>query len=142
MDGFNLEALAKEIAVERLKTAEDAPLAAGDLAKELVIKSVTGTMNKQEPRYAVTAVCRGLMEGVILLEKDVPKTAVALISQIGTIAQETALDPAELMTWAMEGFAPVCRLAGNAAFSSTQDAIDAAFMGAGEVFLRAADPGS
>lgn len=134
MDDFNLEKLAKEIVVERLKGVEDPPAGAGEVAKKIVSQAVLGTQARQAPRHTVTAVCRGLMSGMFLLEKDLPRTAVAILGQMSAVAVETHQDPAELMTWAMEGIAPIVTLAGGHMKDDVEHAIETAYMGAGGVF--------
>jgi len=139
MDDFSLEKLAKEIVVDRLKGFEDAPSGAGAIARKIVTSAITGTRARQSPRDSVNAVCRGLMSGMLLLGKDLPGTAVAILRQMDAVAHVTHQDPAELMTWAMEGIAPVARLAGGHACDDIQEAIEAAFMGAGHVFASVCD---
>jgi len=134
MDDFSLEKLAMEIVVERFKGVEDAPAAAGEVARLMVVKSITGT--RQAPRDSVNAACRGLMKGMFLSGKDLPGTAVAILSQMGAVAVEANQDPAELMTWAMEGIAPIVKLAGRDACFSVETAIEASFMGAGKAFSK------
>ena len=142
MDDFSIEGLAKEIVVAQLKAVEDPPAAAGAVAKDIVVKAVTSTQAKQNPHVTVSAACKGVMAGMLLLEKDLPRTAVSILQQMGAVAQETSLDPAELMTWAMEGIAPVAAVAGEEARFKVQESIEAAFMGAGEVFARCSQPGA
>jgi len=139
VDDFNLEKLAKEIVVSRVAGLPDAPDGAGQVARQMVIKAVTGTQARQAPRETVAAVCRGLMSGMLLLNLDLPRTAVAIISQMGAVAAATHQDPAELMTWAMEGIAPVAKLAGGQARENIEAAIESAFMGAGGVFSSACE---
>lgn len=139
MDDFNLENLAKEIIVSRFKSVSDAPAGAGEIARQIVTKAISGTVARQNPRHSVAATCKGLMAGMLLLEKDLPRTAVSILNQMGAVANETQQDPAELMTWAMEGIAPVAKIAGEATCSAVSDAIEAAFMGAGEVFSKACE---
>ena len=74
------------------------------------------------------------MSGMFLLEKDLPRTAVAILSQMSVVATETHQDPSELMTWAMEGIAPIVALAGGHTKDDVELAIETAFMGAGDVF--------
>jgi hypothetical protein len=137
MDDFNLEALAKEIVVERLKNVADAPAGAGEAARQIVTNAITGTQARQSPRVSVIATCRGLMSGMLILEKDLPLTAVAILSQMSEVAGATHQDPAELMTWAMEGIAPVAKLAGQHTCDAVEHAIESSFMGAGQVFAAA-----
>ncbi len=136
MDDFNLEQLTKEIVVERFKGIEDAPSAAGEIARQIVTKAITGTSARQAPRDSVHAACRGLMSGMLLLEKDLPRTAVEILLQMGAVAEATHQDPAELMTWAMEGIAPIAKLAGGQTCASVEEAIEHSFMGAGQVFAQ------
>jgi hypothetical protein len=136
MDDFNLEKLAKEIVVDRLKGVEDPPAGAGEVARKIVSQAVNGTASHQAPHETVKAVCRGLMSGMFLLEKDLPRTAVSILGQMSLVAGETHQDPAELMTWAMEGFAPIVSLAGGHVRDDVATAIDASYMGAGEVFKQ------
>ena len=137
MDDFNLEKLTKEIVVERLKGLADPPSGAGEIAKQIVTKAITGTQARQTPRISVIVTCRGLMSGMLILGQDLPRTAVAILSQMSEVAAATHQDPSELMTWAMEGIAPVAKMAGGPVCEAVERAIEAAFMGAGQVFAQA-----
>lgn len=132
MDDFNLEKLAKEIVVARFGGVADAPAGAGAVAKQIVVKAVGGA--RQPARDSVTSVCRGLMSGMLILEKDLPRAAVAILGQMNAAAAETHQDPADLMTWAMEGIAPVARLAGRDVCYRIEASIEESFMGAGRTF--------
>ena len=133
-DPFEFEKLAKEIVLSRLKDAPDAHALAAEVAKQIAVTAVTSTREKQDPQVTVTASCKGVMEGIMVLEKDMPKTAVALLQMMATIAQEANLDPGECMTWAMKGIAPICKLTTGPIRDSVQAAIEENFMGAGQVF--------
>ena len=129
----DLEKLAKEFVLERLKSVADPYALAGDIARKI---AVAGARSSSEPRAAVSAACRGVIGGMLILEKNLPKTAVALLAQMAVVAQEAHLDPGDCMTWAMEGIAPVCKLAPNDMGSEVRAALEAAFMGAGDIFER------
>ena len=131
---YDFEKLAKEIVVAKLKDAADAPALAAEVAHKIAVTGLAGTSARQEPRTTVAAACRGVMSGMMLIEKDLPKTAVALLAQMALIAQEANLDPADCMTWAMEGIAPVVKLAPAGAADAVGAAIEESFMGAGGVF--------
>jgi hypothetical protein len=139
MDDYNLEKLAKEIVIDCLKGTDDAPSGAGEFARQFVTRAITSTQARQAPRDSVTATCRGLMSGMLLLEKDLPLTAVAILSQMNAVAVATHQDPAELMTWAMEGIAPIAKLAGDQTRAAIESSIEGSFMGAGQVFSRACE---
>ena len=131
---YDFEKLAKEIVMEKLKDAADPPALAAEVAHQIAVSGLASTRGRQEPRVTVTAACRGVMTGMLLIEKDLPKTAVALLAQMALIAQEANLDPAECMTWAMEGIAPVVKLAPGGSADAVGAAIAENFMGVGEVF--------
>lgn len=137
MDAFDFEPLAKEIVTARLKEAADVPAAAAEFARQMIVAGVASTQSKQDPRKTVTDVCKGIMGGALVLEKELPPIAVALLAETAAIANEVHLDPAEMMTWAMEGFASVCRMGGAPVESAVQEAIEAKYMGAGEAFAAA-----
>ena len=138
---YDFEKLAKEIVVAKLKDAADPAALAAEIVRKIAVSGLAGTRGRQEPRVTVAAACRGVMSGMLLIEKDLPKTAVALLAQMALIAQEANLDPAECMTWAMEGIAPIVKMAPGVATDAVGAAIEENFMGAGAVFeglLRAA----
>ncbi|MBI3564181.1 MAG: hypothetical protein HY079_03180 [Elusimicrobia bacterium] len=131
---YDFEKLGKEIVVGRLREVADPYALAGEAARKIAVAAVTSTRGKQEPKVTVAGVCRGVMSGMVLIEKDLPKTAVALLTQMAAVANETGLDPAECMTWAMEGIAPVVKTAHSHDGDRVRAAIEENFMGAGEVF--------
>ena len=133
-DPYEFEKLAKEIVVSRLKDAPDAHALAAEVAKQITVTAVMSTREKQDPKITVIRSCKGVMEGIMVLEKDMPKTAVALLQMMATVAQEAGLDPADCMTWAMQGIAPVCKLTTDPVRDSVRAAIEDNFMGAGQVF--------
>lgn len=133
---YAFENLAKEIVLQKLKGVENPEEQTGQIVLEIAVPAVTSTRGRQDPHTTVTATCRGIMQGMILLEGDLSRTAVSLLGQVAMLAQEAELDPAECMTWAMEGMATVCRMAPNPVRSAISTAIEDNFMGAGEVFNK------
>ena len=131
---YDFEKLAKEIVLEKLKGAADPPAVAAEIAHKIAVSARAGTIGKQPPRVTIAAACRGVMAGMLLIEKDLPKTAVALLAKMALVAHEAHLDPAECMTWAMEGIAPVVQLAPEGTAAAVGAAIEEHFMGTGEAF--------
>jgi hypothetical protein len=131
---YDFEKLAKEFVIERLKDVEDPYSLAGEAVRKILVAALPTTRDKQEPRVTVSATCRGIMSGMLLIEKDLPKTAVALLTQTAQVADESGLDPADCMTWAMEGIAPVAKMGHGSSVDAVSNAIEENFMGAGDVF--------
>lgn len=137
VDAFDFEKLAKELVTSRLSGVGNVPAACAEVARKMIVSAVTSTGARQDPRKTVNDVCRGLISGALLLNKELPPIAVALLGETAVIANELALDPMEMMTWAMEGIAAVCHTAGADCESAVQEAIEQKFMGAGEAFAAA-----
>ena len=131
---YDFEKLAREIVIEKLKDSSDPPALAAEVVRQIAVAGLAGANGRQEPRVTVAAACRGAMAGMLLHEKDLAKTAVAMLAQMAAIAEESHLDPGECMTWAMEGIAPVVKMAPGVAADAVGTAIEESFMGAGEVF--------
>ncbi len=136
MAEYDFEKLSREIIVSRLGPVENTPAASAEIARKIIVAAVLSTKERQDPRLTVAAVCRGIIDGLLLLNKDLAQPAVALLKLMHEIANEVPLDPADLMTWAMEGIAAAAATSGAQAQQAIQASIDETFMGAGEVFSR------
>lgn len=134
MEDYDFEKLAREIVTQRLKGIDDAPKAAAEIAKKIIVAGVQGTKSRQDPHLTVSAVCRGVISGMILIEADLPETAVFILREMANIAAETHLDPTEMMTWSMEGIGQVAPMAGAEVSGRIHDRIEETFQGAGLVF--------
>lgn len=136
---YDFEKLARAITSDRLKDLDNAPAAAAEIASKIIISAVNSTQSRQDPHLTVAAVCRGVMSGILLIEKDLPQTAGQLLLIAAHLAQELHLDPQELMTWSMEGISDVAVLASEQVRAAIRDQIDEKFMGAGAVFGQLCD---
>jgi hypothetical protein len=133
---YDFEKLAREIVISRLGALEGAPSAAAEIAKKIIVTGIRSTKVRQDPHMTVVAVCKGVLGGMLVLNKDLAETSVKVLKEIPQIAHEVPIDPSDLMTWGMEGIASVALMAGDAARSSIQERIEESFMGAGAVFSR------
>ncbi|MDD5629054.1 MAG: hypothetical protein PHU21_08315 [Elusimicrobia bacterium] len=132
----DFEKLARETVTSRLKgmPADTAAEAAAAVAGKIVIAAASGKERPQDPHLMVAGVCRGVMSGMLLIEKDLVQTAVELVKSMAHLGAETHLDPTELMTWAMEAVAEVCALGHPDLGASVREALEHNFIGTGEVF--------
>jgi len=138
MDGYDFEKLTREIVVSRFgDLAEKAPEAAAEVARKTLVTTLTDKAARQDPRLTVTAVCRGLLGGLLFINQDLPAAAVRVLRVLGDVAVDVHLSPEDLMTWAMEGFAAVAVVAGPEAEHGIETAIEQQLMGAGSVFTAA-----
>lgn len=133
---YDFEKLAREIVVSRLSALDGAPAAAAEIAKKIIVTGIRSTKVRQDPRMTVVAVCKGVLGGMLVLNKDLAETSVKVLKEIPQIAHEVPIDPTDLMTWGMEGIAAVAHMAGEQARNSIQERIEESFMGAGAVFSQ------
>jgi len=134
VDEFDFEKLSREIVASRLSDLKDAPHAAAEVARKIITTGVQSTKVRQDPHITVAAVCRGVMGGMLILNKPLPPAAVSILKEMAAISHDVHLDPGDLMTWGMEGIAAVAHMAGHEAQQSVHMAIEETFMGAGVVF--------
>ncbi len=133
---YDIEKIGKEIVVGRFRELNDPYTLAGEAARKIAVAAVISIRGRQEPRVTVAATCRGVLAGMLLIDKDLVSTVIAVLSQMATIAQDANLDPADCMIWAMEGIVPIVKMSSDSTGDKVRDAIEANFMGAGEVFDR------
>lgn len=131
---YEFEQLTKEIVVGRLLGATDAAGAAADAAREILGTAIDSTRVRQTPRLTVVAVCRGAMEGLLQIHKDVPGGAVALLLQAGRVAHGSLLAPDDCARWITEGIASACRQAPETTRAQTRMALERTVPGCGRIF--------
>ncbi|MFA6003784.1 MAG: hypothetical protein WC881_06925 [Elusimicrobiota bacterium] len=133
---YDFKKLAQEIVSARLKDIAAAPDAAAEIACQIIVSGVQSTRQRQDPRLTVMNTCRGVMSGMMLIDQDLGAAAVAILKSMANLAQELHLDPAQTMTWAMEGIASVVILGAGDLQLRVTEAIDENIMGAGAVFVE------
>lgn len=138
-DKYHFDQLAREVVRAQLKGVAGAGAKASALARDTILAGIRGTRGagaSQSPQESVRLVCKGTMDGLLLIEADLAEGAVALLGGLGDAAEGLGLSPADMMTWAMEGIADTAMVLTPQQASAVQDAIDRAFMGAGSVFAE------
>ncbi len=136
---YNFDQLAREMVVSQLKDAADAPVQAARIARATIIAGVKGTNaagSKQSPEKSVRMISKGMIAGMMIINKKVDVAAVELLQQIGQAATDTNQDPQQMLTWAMQGIADNAPLMAKTQVDAICTAIDTAFMGAGQVFAE------
>lgn len=141
-EGYPFETLMREIVVSRLRGAKDAPEQAAKIAVQAIVVGIKGTQAagaKQSPAESVRKISQGIIEGMVLLDGDVASTVVEILRRTADAGNQVSLDPADMMTWVMEGIAANAKILTPQQMNKTHDAIDVAFMGAGQVFINLAE---
>lgn len=136
-ESYHFDQLVREMVVSQLKDDLHAPARAAEIARSTIVAGVQGTKAagaSQEAQESVRQICHGVMAGILLIEKNLPDAAVALLQNLADAAQQLHIDPTEMMTWAMEGISRIAPTTTPTVLGDIQDAIDEKFMGAGGIF--------
>ncbi|MBI3549983.1 MAG: hypothetical protein HY078_13175 [Elusimicrobia bacterium] len=124
-----------------LKGAANAPLAASEIARKTIVSGITSTKAAgQNPKETLEEICYGAMSGIMLIESDLPQTAVLILKSMNEVAHELHMDPSELMTWAMGGIARISAVTPLQTSFRIREAIEEEYQGAGEVFGQLCAP--
>ncbi|MBI5625176.1 MAG: hypothetical protein HY924_15470 [Elusimicrobia bacterium] len=133
---FDFEPLAREIVFNRLADDPDFAGSAAKTARDIILPALKASLPSQEPRITAFQVCRGILAAVLALDKPARETCLAVLEVTAGIAEEGGLEPADLMTWAMEGMASVLSLQDQHTEDLVHLAIEKRFFGAGDVFAE------
>ncbi|MFA6092860.1 MAG: hypothetical protein WCU88_05595 [Elusimicrobiota bacterium] len=134
---YDFEKLSREIVVSQFKGEPDAPAKTAALVKRTIIDAVRGTRAVGHPvDVIVRQIVAGAMGGLLLIDRPLPVSAVAMLRSTAEAAQEVGVDASEMMTWAMEGLSRVTPLVQPPVIAAIQEEIEGSFMGAGEVFAE------
>lgn len=117
-----------------LDAAERAPEAAAEIATKIAAEAVQSAKSSDEKRMTVRRICRGVMSGMLLLNKNLPDTAICLLKASAVMSQDLNLDPMDVMTWCLEGIADITPVAPPEARGAIAGRIEENFMGAGQIF--------
>ncbi len=133
-DRLDLGKLTQEIVSSRLMDVADVSAVVGEVVKKTIVAAVgAARARKEDPHLVVGDVCFGAMKGLMLIDKDLPAAASAILANLSEAANEVHVDPQEMLTWALEGFAKLTTVAQDDAIYKIRAAIDKQFMGAGDV---------
>lgn len=140
-DQFNFGQLTKEMIMSRLKEASNASEAAAEIAKKTIVAGVQATRTAgQNPKETVEEICYGAMSGLLLIEKDLPQSAILILRNLAEISNELNAEPSELMTWAMGGIAKISAVISRDILYDIRCRIEEEYQGTGEVFAKLCEP--
>jgi uncharacterized protein (DUF111 family) len=123
---YFFEPLTREMIVANLKDNPNATTEVAVIARKIIVAAIRGTTAakaSQNPEQSVHQICKGIMEGLLLIEQDLAKAAVQILRNMAEAAQEVHLDPAQMMTWAMEGIAEIAPIVNPQLMNSIQSSV-------------------
>jgi hypothetical protein len=135
METFNLGQLTKEMVASRLREMEDPCAVAARILEDALTSALRNAKGfGPGEKEMVSEACHGAMIGILLRHQDLSHGAVQVLRAACAAAQALSLDPTEFMTLAIEGLARIRNVAPPEQLHEMIYALEAEFMGAGEVF--------
>ncbi|MFH1724785.1 MAG: hypothetical protein ABII00_09205 [Elusimicrobiota bacterium] len=135
METFNIGQLTKEMVAKRLSELEDPCAVAAELMEDALFSALRGAREFGPAQKAmVSEVCHGALTGILLRYHSVPRGAIQVLRGACSVAHRLSLDPTEIMTRAIRGMARIRAVATKEQLSETAYALEAQYMGAGELF--------
>ena len=143
-DQFMIGQLAKELVSIRTKRLDDPCAIAAATVRETV--QVALKSRPEEAERVVADACCGALQGLLLSGHDLARGAALILGETAEVAASTGLDQADMMRYALEGFARIRRLATQGQVIEMLDTLESHFHGTGEAFAAALskqpDPGA
>ncbi|MDE2292337.1 MAG: hypothetical protein KGL53_09665 [Elusimicrobia bacterium] len=136
-EAYAFDELTKQMVAAQCRGAADAQTRAARIAVDTIVAGLKGTRAahaSQKPAESVRLIVEGMVAGLVLADCDFVAACMDLLRHLTHAAQETSIDPMEMLTWAMEGIALKSPLLPADRVSALGSEIDSEFMGAGAVF--------
>ena len=142
-DSFMISQLAKELVAIRLQKMEDPCAVTAALVRETAMTALKS--RPEEAERVVSDCCYGALQALLLSGQDLGRGATLILGEVSDLAFPAGLDPADLMRFALHGFARIRRIATQDQVIEMLDSLEAHFHGTGEAFAaelaKQPDPG-
>lgn len=143
MDELRIHQLTKEMVAEELRLLGDPCQTAAGVVRRTLTAALQGAPAGTAADRVIEDAVKGAMTALLLAEQSLPRGAMLVLAAV-LDASAAAIDPTRAMRAALQGVADLRRFADVDRVEEVRVAIDAQYMGAGEVFsefLRAPLPG-
>lgn len=134
-DAFRIGQFAKELVAVRLGGFDDPAAGAAALVTEsarVALKS-----RPEEADCVIADACCGALQALLLAGHDLSRAASLMLSAVQELAADLKRDPAELSSYALEGFARMRRLMRQDQLVDMLDTLESRHPGAGAAFAKA-----
>ena len=137
MDQLRIGELTKEMVAEELRLLGDpCATAAGVVRRALTAALQSAPVEGTPAARVIEDTVRGAMTALLLADQSLPGGAVLVLGAVYGVAQECNLDPTECMRAALSALAELRRFVEPSRLDDIRLAIEAHYMGAGEVFTE------
>lgn len=136
MDELRIHQLTKEMVAEELRILGDPCAAAAAVVQKTLFAALQAPPPGTPPERIVEDAVKGAMTALLLAEQSLPRGSLLVLEVVVDVAAKAHLDPTESMRAALRALADLRRFVDPNRIEDIRLAIDAKYMGAGEVFVE------
>ena len=136
-DKYGFDDLTRVMVAEQCRGQKDAAERAAAIACQTIVAGLKGTRAAgamQGPADSVRLITKGMVTGLVTADLDFVEASVVLLQHLSDAAEKAGIDPAEMMTWAMEALAEQSAILPADRVNVLEAEVDRNFMGAGSMF--------
>lgn len=136
MDQLRIGELTKEMVAEELRLLGDPCMAAAAVVRKALTAALkTAPVDGTPPARVIEDAVKGAITALLLADQSLSRGAIRILEAVHDVALECHLDPTESMCAALRALAELRRYTEPARLDDVRLAIEAHYMGAGEVFI-------
>jgi hypothetical protein len=136
MDELRIHQLTKEMVAEELRILGDPCAAAAAVVQKTLTAALQCPPEGTAPERIVEDTVKGAMTALLLAEQSLARGSILVLEVVVDVAAKAQLDPTESMRAALRALADLRRFVDPNRIEDIRLAIDAKYMGAGEVFVE------
>ena len=136
MDELRIHQLTKEMVAEELRVLGDPCAAAAAVVRKTLSAALQSPPEGTPPERIVEDAVKGAMTALLLAEQSLARGGLLVLEVVVDVAAKAQLDPTEAMRAALRALADLRRFVDPARMDDVRLAIEAKYMGAGEVFVE------
>ena len=136
MDELRIHQLTKEMVAEELRSLGDPCAAAAAVVHRTLSAALQSPPEGTPPERIVEDTVKGAMTALLLAEQSLARGGMLVLEAVLDVSAKANLDPTAAMSAALRALADLRRFVDPARIDDIRLAIEAKYMGAGEVFVE------
>ncbi len=136
MDELRIHQLTKEMVAEELRQLGDPCAAAAAVVRRTVFAALKNRPQGTADVRVLEDSVKGAMTALLLADQSLARGGMLVLAAVVEVASEAQMDPTEAMRAALLGLADLRRFVDPDRIEELRLAIEAKYMGAGEVFVE------
>ena len=136
MDELRIHQLTKEMVAKELRSLGDPCAAAAAVVHRTLSAALQSPPEGTPPERIVEDTVKGAMTALLLAEQSLARGGMLVLEAVLDVSAKANLDPTAAMSAALRALADLRRFVDPARIDDIRLAIEAKYMGAGEVFVE------